>query len=436
MIYIKKTFFFGLLIFTLFLLFAFVGNVPAQTGQLVIVAEVNDEIKAGTVQYLARTIRIAEQERADYILIKLDTPGGLVMATREIVDLILETEITTIVFVYREGGWAYSAGTFILMAADYAIVHPNASIGAAEPVILGAGEGASEKMVEAMASWMESLAEKQGRNTETAEKFVRENLTLTGREAKERGVIDNIAKDVNEIIFQQLGIIDVEFFTIKFTFIDRLFNFLSHPYLVSLFLTIGGLALIMAIRSGEFEITGIVGIIALLIGFWGMGFITFSFLGIGLLLLGLVLLLIEMFGEPGFGILGIIGTIAIVLGIFTFGAEPFFTPEFFDATTMIVIGAALSLCLFFVIMGKKVAKIFKSKAKTGAESLIGLEAEVVKELNPYGSAKIEQEIWSAKSVDNEPILKGEKVEIIKVEGNTLIIKSKAKSQKSKLQVKS
>jgi len=420
-----KIIFFSILILILFL---FPQNIKGREyqEQIIAVAEIQGEIKAGTVQYLSRVIRIAKKEKADYLLIKLDTPGGLVKTTREIVDLILETEITTIVFVHKEGGWAYSAGTFILMAADYAIVHPNASIGTAKPIILGGDARVGEKMIEAMASWMKSLAEKQGRNREIAEKFVRENLVLTGKEAKEKGIIDKTAKNVNEIFFQHLGITNYEFFRINPTFIDKLFNFLSHPYLISLFLTIGSLAIIMAIRTGEFEITGIIGAISLLIGFWGMGFITFSFLGIGLLLLGIILLLIELFFEPSFGILGIIGTIAVVLGIFTFEAEPFFAPGIFDAITMFVIGIALSLCLFFVIIGKKVAKIFKSKPKTGSEALIGLEVEVVKELNPRGYVKVYQETWPAKNIDEEIISKGEKVEIIKVEGNTLIVKLKQK----------
>jgi len=406
-----------ILIFILFLLFQ--GNNVYSNSQ-VIVAKVENEIKAGVIQYLQRVINIAEEERVDYLVIKLDTPGGLLKATEDIVDLILATEITTIVFVHKEGGWAYSAGTFILMAADYAIVHPRASIGAARPVILSPEGGAIEKMVGAMASWIKSLAETHERNATVAEKFVREDLALTGALAKEKKVIDKTAEDLNNL-FLQLNIKEPNVKTIELTFIENFFNFLSHPHLISLFLTIGGLAIIMAIRSGEFEITGIFGVIFLLIGFWGMGIIAFSILGIGLLLLGLVLLLIEMFGEPGFGILGIIGTIVILLGIFTFGAEPFFAPEIFDAVTMIVIGAALSLCIFFVIIGRGMARIIKSKPKTGSESLIGLETEVVKELNPRGYVKINQELWSAKNIDEKLIPKGVKVKIIKVEGNTVFV---------------
>jgi len=185
-------------------------------------------------------------------------------------------------------------------------------------------------------------------------------------------------------------------------------------------LTIGGLALIMAIRSGEFETFGVVGVISLLIGLWGIGIITFSFLGIGLILVGLLLLMLEIF-EPGFGIFGIIGAIAILLGIFTFEAEPLFAPKFFDAITMMVIGAVIVICFFFVLIGQKVIKVIRAKPETGPEALIGLEATVIKELNPVGQVKLKGEIWQAESFDGKTIPEKSRVRIVKIEGNTLFV---------------
>ncbi|XOB41845.1 MAG: NfeD family protein [Candidatus Nealsonbacteria bacterium] len=410
----------GLLFFNLLLPLQEVNSQPE--GQLTYLAEIEGEIRAGTHQYLKRVIKLAEEEKAEFLVIKLDTPGGLLKSTKDIVDSMLETKTKTIVFVHKEGGWAYSAGTFILLAADFAVLHPEASIGAAQPrQIIGETIEVDQKMIEGTASWIKSLAEIHQRNAEVAEKFVRENLTLTGKEAKEIGIADETAKTLDEL-FLKLNISGPKIREIKPSFSEKFFDFLSHPYLVSFLLTIGGLAIIMAIRAGEFEISGIIGIIALLIGLWGMGVITFSFLGIGLILLGLFLLMMEIFVEPGFGIFGIGGAIAIVLGIFTFEAEPFLTPGFFEAMTMVVIGAVLSICIFFVIIGRGVAKTLRVKPKTGPEALIGLQAEVVKILNPLGQVKIKGEIWSAESFDKKIIPKKLKVEIVKVEGNTLIVK--------------
>ena len=142
-----------------------------RTPPLVFLAEVEDEIKAGTLQYLKRAVREAKKSQADYLVLKLDTPGGLLKSTKDIVDLLLKTEIKTVVFVHKEGGWAYSAGTFILLAADFAVVHPEASIGACQPQEMFGQEEAGEKVIEGTVSWIKSLAEIQKRNPETFRQF-------------------------------------------------------------------------------------------------------------------------------------------------------------------------------------------------------------------------------------------------------------------------
>jgi len=387
------------------------------TGPLVYLAEVEGEIKVGTYQYLKRVIREAEEAGVEYLIVKLDTPGGLLGATRDIVDLLLASPVKTVVFVHKEGGWAYSAGTFILLAADYAIVHPIASIGAAEPRI-GIAE-TDPKLVEGMASWMRSLAEGKQRNSEVAEKFVRENLTLTGREAEELGVIEGTARDLEEL-FLTLNILEPEVKKISPTPLERFFNILSNPFLISLFFALGPLGLIFAFRTGEFELSGILGLLFLLIALWGLGVIQFSTLGILLTLGGIFLLILEV-SQPGFGIFGALGIVFFLFGIFTFEAEPLFSPRIFDAMTLVVLGAALCLAVFFVIVGRGVAKSLREKPKTGPEALIGKTGEVIKELSPFGQVKVDQEIWSAKSLNEEIIPKDSKVEVIKIEGNTLLV---------------
>jgi len=413
-----------LIIFGLLFLFFLPQYVVSQPeNQLVYLAEVDGEIKAGTLQYLKRVVKEAEKAEAEYLVIKLDTPGGLLKSTKDIIDLLLKTEIKTVVFVHKEGGWAYSAGTFILLAADFAIVHPDASIGASQPQeMFGQEQKVAEKVIEGTVSWIKSLAEIQKRNSEIAEKFVRENLTLTGKEAKEIGIIDETAKNLDEL-FSKLEISEPKIKEIQPTPIERFFDFLSHPYLISLFLTLGGLGLIFAFRTGEFELTGILGLILLLIGLWGMGVITFNFLGIIFLLLGIFLLLLEVF-QPGFGILGFLGIISLLFGVFTFQGEPFLSPQIFTAVTMIVFGAILGIGILFIIIGRGVVKTLRTKPKTGPEALIGLEAEVIEELTPRGRVKIKEETWLAESLNGRIIPKGTKVEIIKVEGNTLLVKLK------------
>jgi len=298
--------------------------------------------------------------------------------------LFLATPVKTVVFVYKEGGWAYSAGTFILLAADFAIVHPEASIGAAEPrTMAGEVREADPKVVEGMASWIKSLAERNQRNSEIAEKFVRENLTLTGKEAKEAGIINETARNLDEL-FLKLEISEPKIIKIQPTPIERFFDFL-------------------------------------LIGLWGMGIIQFSIFGILLILLGLFLLIMEVF-QPGFGIFGGLGIVSLILGIFTFEAEPFLSPQIFEAMTMIVFGALLAICILFVIIGRGVVKSLREKPKAGPEALISEVALVRITLDPAGRVEVKGEIWLAQSLDGKTILKGTKVEIVKVEGNTLYVK--------------
>ena len=396
-------------------------DVLATTSNRIYLAKIEGEIKVGTFQYLKRVFREAEKKEVEYLLIKLDTPGGLLKSTKDIVDLILASPVKTIVFVHKEGGWAYSAGVFILLAGDYAIVHPEASIGAAEPrMIAGEVIETDPKVIEGMASWIKSLAERNQRNSEIAEKFVKENLTLTGKKAEELAVIDETAKNLEEI-FLKLEILEPKIKEIFPTPIEKFFDFLSHPYLISLFLTLGGLGLIFAFKTGEFELAGILGLLFLLIGLWGIGVIQFSVFGILLILLGLFLLMVEIF-QPGFGIFGGLGIISLILGIFTFEAEPLLAPRIFEVMTMVVLGAVITICVLFVIIGRGVIKSLKEKPKTGPEALIGEIGEVIKTLDPAGQIELKGEIWLARSLNGKTITKGTKVEIVKIEGNTLYVK--------------
>lgn len=387
-------------------------------------AEIDGEIKAGTVQYINRAIIEAEIGKADYLVIIIDTPGGLVDSTRRIINSMIETDVKTVVFVGRSGGWAYSAGTFILMAADYAFVHPEASIGAAEPRVMGESKG-DTKMIEGMASWMENLAIRNERDADMARRFVTENLTMNGSEALSAGVINGTAVNLNEL-FSVMDIVDPEMIPVQQNFFEKVFDFLSHPYLVSLFLTLGTLGLIFAFRTGEFEIFGIIGLILLAIGLWGTGAINFSVLGIILLLLGVFLLAAEFFGNPGFGFLGVSGVISLLLGILNFGAEPLFAPSIFDFATLFTIGVLISLLIFIIITSRGVITTFRTKPTFGPESLLGEKGKVIETISPFGRVNVNKESWSARSEDDERIEKNSIVVVTKVVGNTLIVSKNKK----------
>ncbi len=396
----------------LLLFIPFIGDASS-----VYVSHVDGEIKAGTVQYLQRAVTTAEEDGASYFVIKLDTPGGLVDSTKKIADSFMETEMSVVVFVYKEGGWAYSAGAFLLLASDHAFAHPTSSIGAAEPRDM---EG-DTKIIESMSSWIGQLASSSGRDSQVAERFVRENLVLSGEEALSLGLVDGVAESLDEVL-QGLGVVDAEVVYINPSFLEKVFDALSHPYLVSLFLSLGALSLFLAIRTGEIEISGALGLILLLMGLWGIGVINFTALGTMLILLGLLLLAVEVFISPGFGITGALGVTSLVIGVFNFGAEPLLATQMFDFVSLFTIGILLVFFALFFIIGRGLAFSFSKEVVTGPDSMVGQRGVVVRKIEGFGRVAINQEIWTARS--DEVIEEGKKVEVVSLKGNTLEVKKK------------
>ncbi len=447
-----KPFLFLLVIFLGINIFFFANQINAQSTHLsalesinpekqnnsqkeipkVLVVNVEEEIRAGTVQFIERTLRKAETDGFNFFIIQIDTPGGLLKATQEISRLLIESEITTVVFVHKSGGWAFSAGTFILLSAEIAVSHPNASIGAAQPRALGFGGAAQpdEKIIKATSQWIKSIAEARNRNSEVAGKFVQENLSLSGKEALEHEVIDFTASSFDELLVQ-LDIYNAFVKNEKPNSLEHFLSFISLPHLVPLLLSLGALGLFFVFRTGEIEI-GAFAVIFLLLGLWGMGAITISTLGIIFLILGVSLILLEAFLSPGFGVLGIGGTMAFLFGIITFSEEPFLSNPLTQVIFWLILGAAFAVSVFFILVSKWSAKTLQMKIKTGPESLIGETAIVIKPLNPFGKIKIEREDWTAKNIlDEADIPIGKKVEIIKVQGNVVIVKLITKVDKIK-----
>jgi len=389
--------------------------VPTATGELVHVAEINGDINSGTAQYIHRVIEDANQEGIDLIIIKLETPGGLLKATQDIVRDILDSKVEIVVYVYKKGGWAYSAGTYILMASDIAAVHPDASFGAAQPI------PPDNKTVNAMAIWMETLAETNHRNSSLAKRFVTENIALSGNEALERGIIEYTPESLEQLLME-LNLTSAQRKEIKPSFQEGFFSTLSHPQMISLLFLIGVLGIIYVFKTGELELSPIP-VIALLLALWGIGTIQFSWMGIFLIIVGIALLIAESL-QPGFGIFGITGGISILLGILTIDAEPFFTSRLFDEITMFVLGVTVCTIGFFVIAAKKVVESMHERIKTGPEALIGKKATVIEELNPRGMVKIDSETWSAVSINGEFIEKDETAEVVEVRGSMLYVQKK------------
>ena len=276
-----------------------------------------------------------------------------------------------------------------------------------------------EKVIEATVSWIRNLAAARERNQEVSEKFVRENLTLDGKEALDEGIVDFTPTSEEELL-ASLGLDDSELIHLYPSLIESLLSFFSTPQIASLLLTIGGLGIILVFRTGEFETLGIIAIAGLLLGLWGLGAISLSVLGVAFLVVGAGLLLVEI-TNPGFGIFGVAGTVSILFGVLFFGQEPFSAPVLARTTTYLALGAALATALAFLFAGRLSFGALRSTVKSGMESYVGKVGVVLEKLEPYGRIQIDSEDWRAKSIGKK-INRRQKVKVVSFSGNTLIVK--------------
>ena len=401
--------------------FASASYVFAQPADQIHVVTIDEEIRAGTVQFLERSLRIAEAEGAQALLIELNTPGGLLSATEDISRLLIDSPLETIVYLNKETGWAFSAGVFILFSADTTASQPTASLGAASP-ILSSGGDADEKTRNATVAWIESIAARAERDPELITSFVTENRTMSGQEAYELGLIDVLAISRSDLL-EQLGYAEAVVIEQQPTVVDGLFSFFSIPYLVPLLLTIGSFGLLMAFRTGEIEVIGAVSFILLLLGLWGIGSIQLSTFGVIVLVLGISLIALEVFlGGSDFGISGVIGAVSLLLGIATFAQEPFF-PDVFSYGLMpalvsgfvLILGLMLALSYF-------TASTVRQKHQVGVETMVGKSATVHRALNPQGVILYEGERYTARLTSEQTaVAEGVPVTIVAMEGNIAVV---------------
>lgn len=393
--------------------------IPASDGPAFVVS-IDEEIKAGTAQFIERTLRQAASEGASLYLIELETPGGLLSATNQITRALTESPVPTAVYVARDTGQAFSAGVFIMLAADVAASHPNAVIGAAAP-ILATGGDADEKVRNATLAQIESLAARNDRDPEVVGQFVLENLTMNGVTALSAGVVDVTAADRSELL-TQLGLEGAEVVEVQPNMLDATLSFLSIPFLVPLLLTLGSLGLFFAFRTGEIEIIGVLSFILLLLGLWGVGTIQLSTLGVVILIIGIGLVILEIFlAGSDFGISGIFGLVAILFGIITFAQEPLF-PDIVSSgflPILIAIFAGAGILMFAITYFT--ASAVRQPHRTGVETMVGQVAIVKQELAPQGVIWFEGERYTARSQSGETLPSGQQVIIVAMEGNVAVV---------------
>ena len=419
-----------LLLSTITILFVLSASSTAMaSSRTVYLIEIEDVITAGQKNFIERQIDIAKDMDSQLLIVRINTPGGLVDATMEINELFLNAPMPIAVLVAPSGAIAGSAGTYILMASDIAAMAPGTTIGAAQPMALSP-EGSTEagdKIITFYATYMRNTAEQQGRPGDIAERFVTENLSLGSGEALEKGMIEYLAGNVNELMneidgkeIEKLGeiyllnTVDAPIEQGEMNVGEKLQNWLSNPQIAFLVLMAGFLGIYLGLSAPGTIVPEVGGLILLILGIYGIGLFNVNTTGIILLILGIGLIMAEIF-TSGFGVLGIGGAISLAVGAIMLPVEPLMATDWYMNFIVIVGGVVLG---FVIIMVVVIQRIIHSRRRwTGGSEHFNPPEKgfTINELNPEGQIKARGEHWSARSIDDSTIPAGKEVEVVKAE---------------------
>jgi len=415
-------------------------------AQKVYLAHIEGDIDLGLAPYVKRIIEVAEKDFADAIIFRVNTFGGRVDAATQIKDAIMDSKIKTIAFIDKR---AISAGALISLSCQTVFMVPGASMGATTVVDQG-GAKQSEKYQSYMRSEMRSTAEKNGRRADIAEAMVDERVvveglvdstqlvTLTSKEALEYGMTDGIYSSVDEVL-KSLDMENARVIELEPSFAEGFVRFLNHPIMSSLLIMIGLIGMFTEIKTPGWGLPGTAALIALGL-FFGAGYILelASIVEILVFILGVILLLIELFVVPGFGLFGISGIIAIIASLFLGLLSGF------DLVDSSMISAALAqlsgslLATLVVVYGlskilpkttawNKLILQTNIEAKSGyttdlvdLEHLVSKTGEALTDLRPSGTALVDNSRLDVVT-QGDYIVKGEKIKVIEVAGSKVVV---------------
>jgi membrane-bound serine protease (ClpP class) len=401
----------------------------------VIAASLSGTVGVQMEQFVAKVVQQAENEKAGLIVFKLDTPGGLVEATRGITQTILGSQVPVAIWV-PPGGRAASAGAFMMQAAHISAMASGSNLGAAHPVVASGGDvpegDMKKKVINDLTTQMRALAQKRGRNQEIAQQMVLDSLSLTAHEALEENVIDIVADDLFSLIAASRGrsVMDdgqrttvsvsdvVE--TVEMNLQEQLIQFLSSPDIAYLLLVGGLLAIFYEIVTPGGFVLGTTGAMMLLLGGIGLKMLPFNWAGIALVGAGVIVMGIDLL-VGGMGILSLLGIAVLAAGgVFLFQAPG---SELLSVSKGMLFGMAAALGLCFMLFALMITKSLRSKVATGKEGLIGLNVDIVTDLDPEGTVICRGEVWKART-KGERLGKGEPASVVDTKGITLIVAPK------------
>jgi len=392
----------------------------------------NGAIDPITAEFVVKSIDRAEAESAEFLLIRLQTPGGFGMSMEEIISRMLNSKVPVVVYVTPSGAKAASAGFFVLLAADVAVMAPGTNTGAAHPLMaiggfpVDGGEAAktlTQKITSNATAFLRSIASKRNRNVAEAEKGVTESKSFTDAEALEKNLIDMVAKDETELLRRldgykvhmfsgrerTLRVRDQPVADYEMTTRQKFLSTISQPNLALLLGLAGLILLYFEFSNPGFVAPGVIGAICLLLSILGFSFLPINYVGALLILLAIGLFVAEV-KVQGFGILGLGGVVSMVIGMLILVDSP-------DPALRIGLKTALSMALpfaiIFTILVVAMFKSLKQAVTTGDVGMVGLIGIADTEINSGGRVKVRGEYWAARS--STPILPGRPVRVIGVD---------------------
>lgn len=402
-------------------------------GQKIYVASVHGSINPSTASYIHETLKKAEAAEAECIIFKLNTPGGLLTSTREIVSDFLEAKIPVIVYVSPGGAQAASAGVFITMAAHVAAMSPGTNIGAASPVAMQ-GQMDSIMLHKAMndaAAFIRSIAEKRNRNVAWAEDAVRNAVAITENEAVDKKVVELVCKGLDDLLYQldgrvvevddkdrTLHTVDTEIVIVDMNWTERFFNVLSDPNIAYILFLLGVYGLLFEIYNPGSILPGVVGGICIILAFYSLHTLPINYAGVGLILFAIILFIAEI-KVTSYGLLSVGGVISLVLGSMMLIRSDSLLEFMEISLTVIITSAILTVAFFTFVIGLGI-KAQTLKVTTGVEGMIGEIGETITQLNPEGKVRTHGEIWQSIS-ESGTIPKGAKVKVSRIENLTLYV---------------
>jgi membrane-bound serine protease (ClpP class) len=400
----------------------------AATTPSVVVLTYSGPINPASAEYIARGFADAEARNAAAFVLQLDTPGGLDSSMREIIQHEMNARVTVIVFVAPRGARAASAGCIIVLAADVAAMAPGTNMGAAHPIYLSGGT-VSEKILNDAAAYARSIASARHRNSEWAERAVRESVSATSQEALSLNIIDLTANDVTELLSKldsktihradgdiTLSLAGATQVEIAMDSRERILETLTDPTVAYVLFLLGALAVLIEIFAPHGFVTGTIGAVAVILALVGLISMPIQISGAIVLLLGMLLLGLEL-KVTSHGVLMLLGLIAFVFGsILVLPRIPGFRISLYAIGSVTLVWAVMLSAVVGLVLRSRHQPVLM-----GTQRVAGSSGIAKTNLAPRGVVLVNSEEWDALA-DAPPIAKGERISVVSVEGLTLHVR--------------